>query len=155
MHLKWGYFILCKANFNKVDFKNEWTPVEESQRKPPNIMLSRSSQMQRIHIIWLHLMKFKGRWRWSTGIESRKGVGMGHVGTLWGDGQVLYLVWEWSLQACVHVLKLLILLKYVFFTVLIFCLHVVLLKKAHIIKNNNRHILHTWDWVIFARWFFS
>ena len=49
--------------------------------------------------------------------ESRKGVGMGHVGTLWGDGQVLYLVWEWSLQACVHVLKLLILLKYVFFTV--------------------------------------
>ena len=23
VHLKWGYFILCKANFNKIDFKNE------------------------------------------------------------------------------------------------------------------------------------
>lgn len=75
-------------------------------------------------------------------LESRTGVGMGHVGTLWGDGRVLYLVWEWLLKACVHVLKR-ILLKYVFFTVLIFYLHVALLKKAHIIKNNNRHILHT------------
>lgn len=70
-------------------------------------------------------------------LESRTGVGMGHVGTSWGDDRVLYLVWEWLLQACVHVLKH-ILLKYVFFTVLIFYLHVALLKKAHIIKNNNR-----------------
>ena len=76
-------------------------------------------------------------------LESRTGVGMGHVGTLWGDDRVLYLVWEWLLQACVHVLKL-ILLKYVFFTVLIFYLHVALLKKAHIIITiDNRHILHT------------
>ena len=76
-------------------------------------------------------------------LESRTGVGMGHVGTLWGDDRVLYLVWKWLLQACVHVLKL-ILLKYVFFTVLIFYLHVALLKKAHIIVTiDNRHILHT------------
>lgn len=64
--------------------------------------------------------------------KSRTGLGMGHVGTLWGDGRVLYLLWEWSLQAYVYVLKL-ILLKYVFSTVLIFYLHVALLNKAHMI----------------------
>lgn len=65
--------------------------------------------------------------------KSRTGLGMGHMGTLWGDGRSsLSSLGVVVLQAYVYVLKL-ILLKWRFSTVLIFYLHVALLNKAHMI----------------------
>lgn len=97
-----------------------------SKRKAPK-HAEPNKQTQRMHMLLFNETQEQVKLIYGTGKQNGLlPMAVGHEGITWGGGNVLCLAWGWLLHGFTRVLKVLILLKSVFFTIFKFYLYVIL-----------------------------